>query len=111
MPKSVSAKYCQENKEKLQKRAPQRYQNLSKEKYEKRQQYDRYKILSEDENQKLYISTYIEKILQIEKKCPFITIRNICFKNNYLESSFDQGYKAVLKKSTLKLQFFFRKLI
>ena len=31
------------------------------------------------------------------KKCFIAIIRNICFKNNYLESSFDQGYKDVSK--------------
>ena len=31
MSKSLSAKYCQENKERVQKKARERYQNLSKE--------------------------------------------------------------------------------
>ena len=31
MSKNLSAKYCQENKERLQKKARQRFQNLSKE--------------------------------------------------------------------------------
>ena len=51
-----SAKYYQDNKERLQKRACERYQHLSnKEKEKKKQQYGReqYKILPEDEKQKL----------------------------------------------------------
>ena len=35
MSKNLSAKYYQENKERLQKKAPERYQNLSKEEKEK----------------------------------------------------------------------------
>ena len=51
-----SAKYYQDNKERLQKRTYERYQCLSnKEKEKKKQQYGReqYKILPEDEKQKL----------------------------------------------------------
>ena len=36
MSKKLFAKYYQENKEKLQKKAPERYQNLSKEENEKK---------------------------------------------------------------------------
>ena len=48
MSKNLSGKYYQENKERLQKKAHERYQNLSKEEKEKKQQYDleRYKNLS-----------------------------------------------------------------
>ena len=55
MPKNLSAKYYQENKERLQEKARERYQNLSKEEKEKKRQYgrERYKNLSEDEKQKL----------------------------------------------------------
>ena len=51
MSKNLAAKYYQESKERLQKKAPERYQNLSKEEKEKRQQYgdERYKSLSKDE--------------------------------------------------------------
>ena len=51
--KNLSAKYYQENKERLQRKARERYQNLSTEK-EKKQQYgrERYKNLSEDEKNK-----------------------------------------------------------
>ena len=55
MSKNLSAKYYQENKERLQKKARERYQNLSKEEKEKKRHYGcgRYKNLSEDEKQKL----------------------------------------------------------
>ena len=55
MSKTLSAKCYQENKERLQKKAHERYQNLSKEKKRKKQQYgrERYKNVSEDEKQKL----------------------------------------------------------
>ena len=39
MSKNLSAKYYQENKEKLQKKAHERYQNLSKEEKEEKQHY------------------------------------------------------------------------
>ena len=54
MSKNLSAKYYQENKERLEKKARERYQNLSKEEKEKKRQYDRedYKNLSEDEKNK-----------------------------------------------------------
>ena len=54
MSKSLSVKYYEENKERLQKKARERYQNVSKEKKEKKQQYGRecYKNHSEDEKQK-----------------------------------------------------------
>ena len=50
MTKNLSAKYYQENKGGLQKKACERYQNLSKEEKEKKQHYgrERYKNLSED---------------------------------------------------------------
>ena len=49
--KILSAKYYQENKERLQKKALERYQNLSREEKEKKWQYVRgcYKNLSKDE--------------------------------------------------------------
>ena len=51
MSKNLSAKYYQENEERLQKKARERYENLSKEEKEKKQQYGRehYKNLAEDE--------------------------------------------------------------
>ena len=51
MSKNSSAKYYQENKERLQKKICKRYQSLSKKEKGKKQQYgrERYKNLSEDE--------------------------------------------------------------
>ena len=53
MSKNLSAKYYQENKERLEKKARERYQNLSKEEKEKKQEYCREYGLSEDEKQML----------------------------------------------------------
>ena len=55
MCKSLSAKCYQENKGRVQKKARERYENLSKEEKEKKHQYvcERCKNLSEDEKQKL----------------------------------------------------------
>ena len=63
MSKNLSAKYYQENKERLPEKARERYQNLSKGEKEKNQQYgrERHKNLSEDEKQKLV--EYRKKIL------------------------------------------------
>ena len=41
MSKNLSTKYYQENRERLKKKACERYQNLSKEEKEKKQQYGR----------------------------------------------------------------------
>ena len=51
MSKDLSGKYYQNNKERLQKRAHEKYQSLSKEEKEKKQQNgcERYKNLPEDE--------------------------------------------------------------
>ena len=53
MSNTLSTKYCQDNKERLQKKAPERYQNLSKEKKKRQYGSERYKNLSKDEKQKL----------------------------------------------------------
>ena len=55
MSKYLSVSYYQENEERLQKKAPERYQNLTKEEKEKKRQYgrERYKNFSEDEKNKL----------------------------------------------------------
>ena len=54
MPKHLPAKYYQENKERLQKKACEAYQNLCKEeKKERKCGCERYKNLSEDEKNKL----------------------------------------------------------
>ena len=52
--KNFSAKYYQENKESIQKKAFEIHQNLSKEEKEKKQQYGRecYKNLSEEKKKK-----------------------------------------------------------
>ena len=62
-----SAKYYQQDKESLQKKAREKYQNLSKEK--KKQQYgcEPYKNLSEDEQNKLI--EYRKNIIEAEKTC------------------------------------------
>ena len=58
----------------------------------------------------------IKKKKKKKKKKRFIVIiRNICFKNKYLESAFDQGYKDVSKnqfwnyKFTLESWFIWKK--
>ena len=80
MSKTLSAKYYQENKDRLQKRACKRYQNLSKEEKEEKQQYgrERYKNFSEDEKQKLV--EYRKKYYRTKRKSLIIITRNICFK-------------------------------
>ena len=67
MSKNFSAKYYQENKERLQKKACERYQNLSKEEKEKKEQYgcEPYKNLVDDEKQKLV--EYRKKYYDYEK--------------------------------------------
>ena len=66
MSKKLFAKYYQENKEKLQKKAPERYQNLSKEENEKKtkQKYgcESYKNLPE--NEKNTLVEYRKKIIK-----------------------------------------------
>ena len=49
MSKNSSAKYCQDSKERLQKKAREKYQSLSKEQFGR----ERDKNISEDEKQKL----------------------------------------------------------
>ena len=68
MSKDSSAKYYQDNKERLQKKAHGRYQSLSKGEKEKKQQHDneRYKRLPKNEKEKLIKH---KKKLQNEKKC------------------------------------------
>ena len=55
MSKNLSAKYYQENKERLPKKGRERYQNLSNEEKEKKLQFgrERYKNLSKDGKNKL----------------------------------------------------------
>ena len=63
MLKTLSAKYYQKTKERLQKNAREKYQNLSKEEKEKKLQHgrERYKNLFKNEAQKLV--EYRKKIL------------------------------------------------
>ena len=67
MSESSSAKYYQENKDRLQKKARERYENLSKEEKEKEQQYgcECYKNLSEQKKQKL--ARYRKKYYRMRK--------------------------------------------
>ena len=71
MSKNLSAKYYQENKERLQKKARERYQVLSKEEKEKKRQYgrERYKNLSEVGKQKL--CEYRKKYYRMSKHALF----------------------------------------
>ena len=90
MTKHLSAKSYQGNKARLQKEA------LSKEGKEKKQQYGRkrYKNLSEDEKQRL--AEYRKKYFRMEK-LSYFNHKMLLFLNNYLESSFDEEYKDILK--------------
>ena len=67
MSKNSPAKYCQEYKERLRKKACERYQNLSKEEKQKKQLcgHECYKSLSEDEKNKLF--EYRKNIIEWEK--------------------------------------------
>ena len=86
--KYSSVKYHQNKKERLQKKADERYQSLSKDEKEKKQQYghERCNNLLEDEKQKYRKS--------IEKKRLTVIIKTIILRNNDLESSFGE---AILK--------------
>ena len=77
MARNLSAKYHQQNKESLQQKSHERYQNLCKR--NKKQQYcrKRYKDLSEDENNKLV--EYKKRYYRMEKK-------TFVLNNNDLES-------------------------
>ena len=68
MSKNLSAEYYQENKERLQKKACERYQNLSKEEKGKKQQYgrERCKNLSEDEKKNKLVE-YRKKYYRMRK--------------------------------------------
>ena len=68
MSKNLSAKYYQENKERLQQKARERYQNLSKKKKKEKKQQNgckRYKNFSEDQKQKLV--EYSKKYYRMRK--------------------------------------------
>ena len=67
MSKNFSVKCYQENKERLQEKACETYQNLSKEEKQKKRQYgrERYKNLSEDEKNK--VVEYRKKYYRMRK--------------------------------------------
>ena len=70
MSKDSSVKYYQDNKERLQNKACERYQSLSQEEKEKKQQYgcERYKNLPEDEKPRLkYEAQYRKKYYRMTK--------------------------------------------
>ena len=75
MSENLSAKYYQGNKERLQKKACGRYQNLSEEEKRKKPQYGRElcKNLSEDEKKK--VAEYRKKSYKKRKKHFIIIIR------------------------------------
>ena len=56
MSKNLSAKYYQENKERLREKARERYKNLSRQEKEKKQQYDQ-NIISQKRKNKSLLST------------------------------------------------------
>ena len=68
MSKNFSPKYCEENKERLQKKFWE-IPNLSKEEKEKKQQYEYYKNLSEDETK---LTEYRKKNVRKYKKKAFL---------------------------------------
>ena len=65
MSKNLSAKYYQENKKRLQKKARERYQNLSKEGKEKKGQYGRKISLKMKKNR---LDEYRKKYYQMREK-------------------------------------------
>ena len=67
MSKYLSAKYYQDNKERLQKKSCEKYQSLSKEEKDKKGEHggERYKNLSEYEKQ--YLVGYRKKYYKIRK--------------------------------------------
>ena len=94
MSKNLSAKYYQENKERLEKKARERYQNLSKEEKEKKRQYGRecYKNLSEDEKNKL---VEYGKKCRMRKNALFF-FRRKSIRNFSFALMFEKKYKKFL---------------
>ena len=78
MSKNLSGKYYQENKERLQTKTRARYQNLSKEAKEERQQYGCECCKNLPENKKNLVE-YRKKYYRMRKKDFIIIIRNSCF--------------------------------
>ena len=87
MSKSPSAKYYQDKKEKLKKKACERYQNLSKEDKIKRRQYgrERHKNLLEDEIAK--VGWVLKKYTKWEKM-PYYNYKKLF---SFIKSSFFLG--------------------
>ena len=80
MSQNLSVKYYQENKERLQKKSCERYQNLSKVEKEKKRQFRRehYKDLSKDQKSKLV--EYRKKCYRIRKNTILqLQFRKYCF--------------------------------
>ena len=103
MSKNLSAKYYQENKERLQKKAHERYQNLSKEKKTKKSDnmvVSVTKICHKIKNKSLL---GIEKTYyRMKKKKHFIIIiKQIVLKYNDLESSFNEEIKNFINIKAL----------
>ena len=80
MSKHLSAKYYLENKERLQKAARERYQNRFKEKKRKRNKNMIVKVTKISQKMKNKSLLSIKKILENEKKCLIIIIRNYYLK-------------------------------
>ena len=89
MTRQASAKYYQKNKEKVEKKkSRKRYQNLSEEEKNKRQEYghERYKNLSEDEKQKLveYRKRYYEMLKITEMSLNKVFVSSCKSKNGVI---------------------------
>ena len=95
--KDLSAKYYQENKKRLPRKAREIYQNLSKEEREKMQQdgCERYKISRKMKNQNL--AEYRQNYYRLGKMLYYNYKKTIILRNNDLESSFDEKHKDALK--------------
>ena len=78
MSKKLFAKYYQENKEKIQKKAPERYQNLSKEENEKKKKHPKKKKKhskkKKKKKKKKNTVVKVTKIFQKMKKIHWLSI-------------------------------------
>ena len=95
MSKNLSAKYYQENKERLQRKARGRYQSLSKEEKEKKQQYgrERYKNFSEHEKQKLV--AYRKKYYRMKKPSFYNYKKHLYWKINFESINLHKKVKII----------------
>ena len=84
--------YYQKNKEKLQKEAPERYQNLSEEEKNKKRQYvrERYRNLSEEEKEKKrqYDGERYKSLLEDEYNTTYFNINLLNAETNINISEF-----------------------